>query len=73
MVERFNRTLLEEFYQIAMIKKVYTSLGQLQNDLDQFIDYYNFQRTNQGYRLRGKIPYQKFLDGQRKFTLPELR
>jgi len=73
MVERFNRTLLEEFYQIAMLKKVYTSLGQLQDDLDQFITYYNFKRTNQGYRLKGKIPYQKFLDGKRKLALPEPR
>ena len=71
MVERFNRTLLEEFYQIAMLKKVYTSLEQLQDDLDKFIYYYNFKRTNQGYRLHGKIPYQKFTDGKRKLTLPE--
>jgi transposase InsO family protein len=71
LVERFNRTLLEEFYQIAMIKKVYSSLDQLQDDLDQFITYYNFKRTNQGYRLKGKIPYQKFLDGKRKYALPE--
>ena len=71
IVERFNRTLLEEFYQIAMIKKVYSSLDQLQDDLDQFITYYNFKRTNQGYRLKGKIPYQKFLDGRRKYALPE--
>jgi len=71
MVERFNRTLLEEFYQIAMIKKVYVSLSQLQEDLDQFITYYNFKRTNQGYRLKGKIPYQRFLDGKRKYALPE--
>jgi len=73
IVERFNRTLLEEFYQIAMIKKVYTSLEQLQDDLDKFIYYYNFQRTNQGYRLKGKIPYQRFLDGKRKYALPEPR
>jgi len=71
IVERFNRTLLEEFYQIAMMKKVYSSLSELQDDLDQFICYYNFKRTNQGYRLKGKIPYQKFLDGKRKYTLPE--
>ena len=71
MVERFNRTLLEEFYQIAMLKKVYTSLDELQDDLDQFITYYNFKRTNQGYRLKGKIPYQKFLSGMRKYSLPE--
>ena len=71
MAERFNRTLLEEFYQIVMMKKVYSSLAQLQDDLDKFIAYYNFKRTNQGYRLKGKIPYQKFLDGKRKFALPE--
>ena len=71
MVERFNRTLLEEFYQIVMLRKVYTSLGELQDDLDQFIYYYNFKRTNQGYRLKGKIPYQKFTDGKRKLSLPE--
>ena len=73
IVERFNRTLLEEFYQITMIKKVYSSLTDLQDDLDKFIYYYNFKRTNQGYRLKGKTPYQKFLDGRRKYTLPEPR
>ena len=56
-----------------MIKKVYTSLSELQDDLDQFIAYYNFKRTNQGYRLKGKIPYQKFLDGKQKYDLPEPR
>jgi len=71
MVERFNRTLLEEFYQIVMLKNVYTSLEQLQDDLDSFIYYYNFKRTNQGYHLKGKIPYQKFLDGKRKLALPK--
>ena len=73
IVERFNRTLLEEFYQIAMMKKVYSSLSELQDDLDKFIYYYNLKRTNQGYRLKGKIPYQKFLDSKRKYALPEPR
>jgi len=73
IVERFNSTLLEEFYQIAMMKKVYSSLSELQDDLDQFIYYCNFKRTNQGYRLKGKIPYQKFLNGKRKYALPEPR
>jgi len=71
IVERFNRTLLEEFYQIAMMKKVYSSLSELQDDLDQFIYCYNFKRTNQGYRLKRKIPFQKFFDGRRKYALPE--
>jgi transposase InsO family protein len=71
IVERFNRTLLEEFYQIAMMKKVYSSLSELQDDLDKFIYYYNFKRTNQGYRLKGKIPCQKFFNGMRKYALSE--
>ena len=54
-----------------MIKKIYSSIDELQDDLDQFIYYYNFKRTNQGYRLKGKIPYQKFLDGKQKYALPE--
>jgi hypothetical protein len=37
-----------------MIKKVYSSLSELQDDLDQFIYYYNFKRINRGYRLKGK-------------------
>ena len=54
-----------------MIKNIYTSIEQLQNDLDSFICYYNFKRTNKGYRLKGKIPYQKFTDGKRKLALSE--
>jgi len=54
-----------------MIKKVYSSLSQLQDDPDHFITYYNFKRTNQGYRLKGKILYQRFFDGKRKYALPE--
>ena len=73
MVDLFNRTLLEEFYPITILKKVYTSLDELQDDLDQFITYYNFKRTNQGYQLKGKIPFQKFLDGKQKYALPEPR
>jgi hypothetical protein len=53
-----------------MIKKMYSSLAELQDDLDKFIYDYNFKRTNQGYRLKGKIPDQKFLDGKRKYSLP---
>jgi hypothetical protein len=37
IVERFDRTLLEEFYQIVMLKNIYTSLDELQDDLDKFI------------------------------------
>jgi transposase InsO family protein len=55
-VERFQRTLLEEFYQPALLKRTYDTLYDLQYDLDQFLYFYNFQRTHQGYRTRGSKP-----------------
>ena len=65
-----NPVITESYLREKEKKNVYTSLEQLQDDLDSFIYYYNFKRTNQGYRLKGKIPYQKLLDGKRKLTLP---
>ena len=55
-VERFQRTILEEFYQPALLKKTYHNLGELQDDLGQFLYFYNFQRTHQGYRTKGSKP-----------------
>ena len=57
--ERFNRTLLEEFYQPALMSKNYKSIAQLQVDLDKYLYFYNFQRTHQGYRLKGLRPCDK--------------
>ena len=57
--ERFNRTLLEEFYQPALVSKSYKSIAQLQADLDRYLYFYNFQRTHQGYRLKGSKPCLK--------------
>ena len=33
---------------MAMLKNVYTTLGELQYDLDKYIYHCNFKRTNQG-------------------------
>lgn len=54
-----------------MLKKVYSALDELQYDLDRFMYYYNFKRTNQSYRLKGKIPYMEFTDNKRKYSLLE--
>ena len=55
-VERFQRTILEEFYQPALLKKIYRNMEELQYDLDRFLYFYNFQRTHQGYRTKGSKP-----------------
>jgi len=62
--ERLNRTILEEFYQIALRKKKYIGIQDLQVDLDRFIEFYNFNRPHQGYRLNGSIPAERFSNYQ---------
>lgn len=60
--ERFHRTVQNEFYAIAFRKKIYTSLEQLQEDLDRWVDEYNNERTHTGKHCYGKTPMQTFLD-----------
>lgn len=63
--ERFHKTILNEFYQITFRKKIYTTLDELQKDLDDWIHYYNHQRTHQGKMCCGRTPIDTFLDGKR--------
>lgn len=60
--ERFHKTILEEFYQIAFRKKIYATLEELQADLDQWIEKYNQERPHSGRYCYGKTPMQTFLD-----------
>jgi transposase InsO family protein len=60
--ERFNKTLLNEFYRIVFRKTLYHDLDQLQRDLDAFLDEYNTRRPHQGRWCYGKTPMQTFVD-----------
>lgn len=62
--ERFHRTIQEEFYAIAFRKKLYSSIEQLQTDLDHWIEFYNTERTHTGKYCFGKTPMQTFLDSK---------
>jgi transposase InsO family protein len=59
--ERFNKTLLDEFYRVAMRKKIYLTVEDLQKDLDEWLTYYNTGRTHQGKRCQGRTPMETFL------------
>lgn len=63
--ERFNKTILNEFYQVALRRKLYHSIAELQADLDAWMREYNTVRTHQGRWCYGKTPMQTFID-----TLP---
>jgi transposase InsO family protein len=60
--ERFHRTIKEECYDIAFRKKVYRSLDELQEDLDQWMAYYNAERPHSGKYCDGRTPDQTFSD-----------
>lgn len=70
-VERFHRTVLEEFFVVAFRKKWYHSIELLQSDLDNWLFKYNFKRAHQGYRVKGKTPAQIIFDlSKRQKCLP---
>ena len=56
--ERFHKTILSEFYQIAFRKKIYDSIEMLQNDLDEWLREYNESRPHRGKYCYGKTPMQ---------------
>ena len=47
IVERFHKTVLDEFHCIAFRKKIYGSIGDLQGDLDSWVQSYNEERPHQ--------------------------
>jgi transposase InsO family protein len=62
LCERFNKTLLDEFYRVAFRRTFYEALEPLQADLDAFVDDYNHRRPHRGRWCYGKTPMQTFLD-----------
>jgi len=61
--ERFHKTILQEFFQVTFRKKLYTTLEELQSDLDEWITDYNENRTHQGKMCCGRTPMVTFIDG----------
>lgn len=62
--ERFHKTILQEFYQPALRRKIYNTLEELQVDLDAWLDVYNNERTHQGKKCCGRTPMETLLDGK---------
>lgn len=68
-VERFHRTVLDEFFRIVFRKKLYESVEALQEDLDSWLHEYNYERPHLGYRNQGRRPWETielFLNGTLK-------
>lgn len=56
---QFHKTILQEFYQVTFRKKIYADIESLQTDLlDEWLEYYNGERTHQGKVCCGRTPME---------------
>jgi transposase InsO family protein len=62
IVERLQKTRLNESYRMTFRKKIYTNLADLQTDLDGWLREYHENRVHQGRWGYGRTPMQTFLD-----------
>ena len=62
--ERFHRTIQEELYSIVFRKKIFQSIEELQSELDEWIEWYNRERTHSGKHCYGKTPWETFIDSK---------
>ena len=62
--ERFHKTILQEFFQVTFRKKIYQDIETLQADLDEWMEYYNNERTHQGKMCCGRTPIETLEDGK---------
>jgi transposase InsO family protein len=63
--ERFHKTVLDEFYRVAFRKRIYEDVESLQRDLDEWLHYYNHERTHQGKMCCGRTPMETLEDGKK--------
>jgi transposase InsO family protein len=59
--ERFHKTILQEFYQVAFQRKLYHSMEELQTDLDAWLEHYNTGEPIKGECAAAECPYKQSL------------
>jgi hypothetical protein len=57
-VERFNGTVLDEFFREAFRAILYETVEALQENPDRWLRYYNLERPHQGYRNMRRRPFE---------------
>lgn len=62
--ERFHQTIQNEFYASAFRRKLYRSLDELQQDVEDWLTSYNQERTHSGKYCFGKTPMRTLMDSR---------
>jgi len=60
--ERFQKTILQGFNQVAFRRKIYRFIEELQCDLADWLHDYNDKRTYQKKMCCGRTPMQTLID-----------
>ena len=55
-VERLHKTILDECWRPSFARYLHISYGGLRQDLDQYLNFYNTDRTHNGRITQGRIP-----------------
>ena len=50
---------------MTLRRKIYNDLESLQKDLDEWLNYYNNERTHEGKMCCGRTPFDTLIDGKR--------
>lgn len=58
--ERFQRTILDECYKVVFRKRFFTSVDDLNKELQTYLVYYNFERLHFGLDKDGALPIDAF-------------
>jgi len=58
--ERLHRTMQDEFYAVVFRRRIFENLEQLQQELDNWLNFYNNERPHSGRYCYGKTPMQTF-------------
>jgi hypothetical protein len=65
--------VLNEYYRIIFRKKIYSDIGTLPIDLDEYTVEYNAERTYQEKRCKGRTPMETFIEGKKLFNEKNIR
>jgi len=61
--ERSQGTITKDFFSAVFREMLCESVEPLRTDFDKYLDFYNWERSHQGYRTKGRTPCQAFLEG----------
>jgi hypothetical protein len=68
-VERAQLTILEECWRPSFARSLAPKITALEKDLDEYLDYFNFDRAHTGRLTKGRVPGDIVLGARKTRTV----